>query len=145
MNGPFENHERVVRTSPRLRPCTDCDPKVRQKCDVLQTMRDVCESVVAHSPDHGGTESRDETEQSHSACVQRQTTGRDRTPLLSTRTSERRDTVPLKAAEGRGPGGLSPFEPRTRTTAREPDYGPWTRAETEFGIGRTSNRVFQKS
>ena len=76
-------------------------------------MRDVCESEVAHSPDHGGTESRDETEQSHSACVHTEATGRDRTPLLSTRTWERRDTVPLKvqgAAEGRGPGGLSPVE-----------------------------------
>ena len=46
MNGPFQNHERDVRTSPRLRPSTDCDPEGRQKCDVLQTMRDVCESEV---------------------------------------------------------------------------------------------------
>ena len=80
----------------RLRPSTDCDPQGRQKCDVLQTMRDVWESVVAHSPDHGGKEPRDEAEQSHSACVRREATGRDQTPLLSTRTWERRDTVPLK-------------------------------------------------
>ena len=33
---------------------------------------------------------------SHSACVHREATGRDRTLLLSTRTWERRDTVPLK-------------------------------------------------
>ena len=59
-------------------------------------MRDVWESVVAHSPDHGGTELRDEAEQSHSACVHMEASGRDRTPLLSTRTSERRDTVPVK-------------------------------------------------
>ena len=37
-------------------------------------------------PDHGGTGSRDEAEQSHSACVHREATGRDRTLLLSTRT-----------------------------------------------------------
>ena len=50
MHGPFQNHERDVRTSPRLRPSTDCDPEGRQKCDVLQTMRDVWELVVAHFP-----------------------------------------------------------------------------------------------
>ena len=75
----------------RLRSSTECYPEGRQKCDVLQSMRDVWESVAAHSPDHGGTESRDEAEQSHSACVHREATGRDRTLLLSTRTWERRD------------------------------------------------------
>ena len=50
--------------------------------------------MVAHSPALGGKESRDEAEQWHSACVHREATGRDRTPLLSTRTWERRDTVP---------------------------------------------------
>ena len=79
MHGAFQNHGRDVRTSSRLRPSTDCDPEGRQKCDLLRTMRDVWESVVAHSPDHGGTESRDEAEQSHSACVHREATCRDRT------------------------------------------------------------------
>ena len=36
-------------------------------------------------PVHGGTGSRDDAEQSHSACVHREATGRDRTPLSSTR------------------------------------------------------------
>ena len=72
----------------RLRSSTDCDPEGRQRCDVLRPMRDVWESVAAHSPDHGGTRSRDDSEQSHSACVHREATGRDRTPLLSTRTRE---------------------------------------------------------
>ena len=76
-----------------LRSSTDCDPEGRQRCDVLRTMRAVWESVAAHSPDHGSTGSRDEAEQSHSACVCREATGRNRTPLLSTRTWERRDTV----------------------------------------------------
>ena len=49
-------------------------------------MRDVRESVAAHSPDNGSTGSRDEAEQSHSACVCREATGRNRTPLLSART-----------------------------------------------------------
>ena len=80
MYGAFQNHERDVRTSSRLRPSTDSDPEGRQKCDVLRTMRNMWESVVAHSPDHGGTESRDEAEQSHSACVHREANGRDRTP-----------------------------------------------------------------
>ena len=66
----------------RLRSSTDCDPEGRQCCDVLRTMRDVWESVVAHSPDHGGTEPRDEAEQSHSARVHREATGRDRTHLF---------------------------------------------------------------
>ena len=66
----------------RLRPSTDCDPEGRQRCDALRTMRDVWESVAAHSPDHGGTGSRDEAEQSHNACVHREATGRDRTPLF---------------------------------------------------------------
>ena len=74
----------------------DCDhpPTAIQKgekCDVLRTRRDVWESVVAHSSDHGGTESRDEAEQSNSAYVHREATGRDRTPLLSTRTREHDD------------------------------------------------------
>ena len=34
----------------RLRSSTDCDPEGRQRCDVLRTMRDVWESVAAHSP-----------------------------------------------------------------------------------------------
>ena len=59
----------------RLRSSTDSDPEGRQRCDVLRTMRDVRESVAAHSPDHGSTGSRDEAEQSHSACVH---TGSDR-------------------------------------------------------------------
>ena len=49
------------------------------------------ESVPAHSPDHGCTGSRDEAEQSHSARVHREATGRDRTLLLSTRTREHDD------------------------------------------------------
>ena len=47
--------------------------------------------MAAHSPNHGGTGSRDEGEQSHSACVHREATGRDRTPLLSIRTREHDD------------------------------------------------------
>ena len=82
MHGAFLDHERDVRTSSRLRPSTDCDPEGRQTYDVLRTMRAVRESVVAHSPDHGKTESRDEAEQSHSACVHREATGRDRTHLF---------------------------------------------------------------
>ena len=54
-------------------------------------MRDVRESVAAHSPDHGSTGSRDEAEQSHSVCVYREATGRNRTPLLSARTREHDD------------------------------------------------------
>ena len=49
------------------------------------------ESVAAHSPDHGNTGSRDEAEQSNSACVHREATGRDRTLLLSARTREHDD------------------------------------------------------
>ena len=81
----------VEEDSERLRSSTGCDPEERQRCDVLRTMRDVWESVAAHSSDHGGTGSRDEAEQSHSACVHRDATGRDRTPLLSTRTREHDD------------------------------------------------------
>ena len=55
-------------------------------------MRDVRESVAAHSDDHGSTGSRDEAEQSYSAHVHREATGRDRTSLLSTRTREHDDT-----------------------------------------------------
>ena len=62
----------------------DHPPEKRQRCDVLRTMRDVWESVAAHSPEQGSTRSRDEAEQSHA-------TGRDRTPLLSTRTREHDD------------------------------------------------------
>ena len=75
----------------------DCDhpPTAIQKggnaAMYLRTMRDVWESVAAHSPDHGGTGSRDEAEQSHSACVHRAATGRDLTPLLSTRPLEHDD------------------------------------------------------
>ena len=75
----------------RLRPSTEWYSKRRQRCDVLRTTRDVRESVAAHSPDHGGTGSRDEAEQSHSAQVHREATGRDRTPLLSARTREHDD------------------------------------------------------
>ena len=75
----------------RLRPSTECYSERRQLCDVLRTMRDVRESVAAHSPDHGSTGSRDEAEQSHSAHVHREATGRDRTSLLSTRTREHDD------------------------------------------------------
>ena len=66
----------------RLRSSTDCDPEGRQSGDVLRTMRDVRESLAAHSPDHDSTGPRDEAEQSHSACVYREATGRNRTPFL---------------------------------------------------------------
>ena len=65
--------------------------KAPNDCDAPRTMRDVWETVAAHSPDHGSTGSRDEAEQSHSARVHREATGRDRTPLLSTRTREHDD------------------------------------------------------
>ena len=87
----FKTMSGMVRTSSQLRPSTDCDPEGRQKCDVLRTMRDVWESMAAHSPDHGSTASRDEAEQSHSACVHREATGRNRTPLLSAQTREHDD------------------------------------------------------
>ena len=71
----------------RLRPSTECCSERRQRCDVLRTMRDVRESVAALSPDHGSTGSRDEAEQSHSAHVHRDATGRDRTtPFVHTDT-----------------------------------------------------------
>ena len=54
-------------------------------------MRELRESVAAHSPDHGGTGFEDDTKQSHSALVHQETTGRDRTTLLSTRTREHDD------------------------------------------------------
>ena len=75
----------------RLRSSTDCDPEGRQHCGVKRTMRDLWESVAAHSPDQGGTGSRDDAEQSHSAWVHKETTGRDRKTLLSTQTRERDD------------------------------------------------------
>ena len=69
----------------RLRSSTGCDQEGRERCNVLRTMRDLGESVATRSSDHGGTGSRDDAEQSHSACVHREATGRD---LLSTRTRE---------------------------------------------------------
>ena len=96
---PRGNRRTLWKNSPN-----DCDhpptaiQKGRQRCDVLRTMRDVWESVAAHSPDHGSTGSRDEAEQSHSACVYREATGRDRTPLLSARTREH-DNAGHAAAE----------------------------------------------
>ena len=72
----------------RLRSSTDCDPEGRQRCDVLRTMR---KSGIGGSAFPGGTGSRDDADQSHSACVHREATGRDRTPLLSPRTREHDD------------------------------------------------------
>ena len=80
------------RVTPWKNAPNDCDhpPNAIQKggSDVLRTMRDVWEAVAAHSPDHGSTGSRDEAEQSHSARVHREATGRDRTLFLSSRTRE---------------------------------------------------------
>ena len=168
----------------RLRSSTDCDPEGRQRCDVLRPMRDVWESVAAHSPDHGSTGSRDEAEQSHSACVHREATGRDRTdghgsmmmqatPQQSLYTEcstcsttsglsldgcdvrladqgglrgcrrehgshwGRRDTVPRKVQ-----GQLKGVD---QEACLQLIYDPWTRAEAESGIGRTSDGVFQHS
>ena len=75
----------------RLRPSTERYSEKMHRRDVLRTMRDVRESVAAHSPDHGGTGSRDEAGQSHIACVHTEATGRNRTPFLSTRTREHDD------------------------------------------------------
>ena len=47
--------------------------------DVLRTMRDLRELVAVHSPDHGGAGFEDDAKQSHSALVNKETTGRDRT------------------------------------------------------------------
>ena len=46
---------------------------------------------VRQHPDHYSTGSRDEAEQSHSACVHKEATGRDRTPLVFARTREQDD------------------------------------------------------
>ena len=86
---PGELRGRRHRTT--ARPSTERFSERRQRCDVLRTMRDVRESVAAHSPDHGSTGPRDEAEQSHSACVYSEATGRNRTLLLSARTREHDD------------------------------------------------------
>ena len=52
-------------------------------------MRDVRESVAAHSPDQVARDPETKAEQSHSACVYREAT--NRTPLLSTWTREHDD------------------------------------------------------
>ena len=88
---PTETGNPVEEGAERLRPSTEYFSERRQRCDVLRTMRDVWESAVTQSPDHGATESRDEAEQSHSACVHREATARDRTPLLSAWTREHDD------------------------------------------------------
>ena len=111
----------------RLRSSTDCDPERRQRCDVLRTMRDVWESVAAHSPDHGGTGSRDDAEQSHSACVHREATGRDRTPLLATRTREHDDAG---HADSRASTG-------TARRAVQPQDSAWTGAMFDLWTGES--------
>ena len=58
----------------RLRSSPDRDPEGRQRRDVVRTTRDVLESVAAEG-------SRGDSEQSHNACVCREATCRDRTPL----------------------------------------------------------------
>ena len=76
----------------RLRSSTECYSERRQRCDVVRTMRDVRESVAAHSPDHGSTGSRDEAEQSHSAGVHREATGsRSNAPFCPHGTREHDD------------------------------------------------------
>ena len=67
-----------VEGTERLRPSTERYSEKRQRCDVLRTMRDERELVAAHSPDQGGSGPRDEAEQSHSACVCREATGKNR-------------------------------------------------------------------
>ena len=62
----------------RLRSSPDRDPEERQRRDVVRTMRDVLESVAADSLGYCGTGSRGDSEQSHSACVCREATCRDR-------------------------------------------------------------------
>ena len=54
-------------------------------------MRDLWETVAVHSSDHGGAGFEDDAKQSHSVLVNRETTSRDRTPFLSTRTWEHDD------------------------------------------------------
>ena len=82
---------RVEEGTERLRSPTECDPEGRQRGDVLRTMRALRESVATHSFDHDGKRLEDDAKQSHSALVHRETTGRDRTPILSTRTREHDD------------------------------------------------------
>ena len=71
----------------RLRSSTNRDPERRQRRDVLRTMRDAWESVTARSPGHGGTGSRSDSEQSHSACVHREANlSRSNAPCVHTDT-----------------------------------------------------------
>ena len=81
----------------RPRSFIECDPEGRQRGDVLPTMRALRESVATHPPDHGGSGYEDDAQESRSALVNRETTGRDRTPLLSTRTREHYDAGPATA------------------------------------------------
>ena len=69
----------------RLRSPTECGPEARQRDDVLRAM------VAALSSDHGGAGPGDHAKQPHSALVNKETTGRDRTPLLSTPAREHDD------------------------------------------------------
>ena len=65
--------------------------------------------------------------------------------MVPTGDDETRASERAGATEGCGSGGVPPIDLSNMTTAREPDYDPWTRDETESGIGRTSDRVFQHS
>ena len=97
----------------RLRSSIERNPEERQRGVVLRAMRALREPVAAHSTDHGGSGSEDDTRQSHSALVNRETTGRDRTLLLSTRTREHDDAgnttaeSPLECSTCRTTSGLS--------------------------------------
>ena len=75
----------------RLRSYPERDPEGRQRCNVPRTTRNVREPVAADPPGYCGTRSRGDSEQSHRACVCRETTCRDRTPLLSSWTREHDD------------------------------------------------------
>ena len=71
----------------RLRSSTKCNPEGRQPGDVQRTMRALREQVAAHCLVHGGAGFEDDAKQSHCALVHRETTGRDRTSLASTRAT----------------------------------------------------------
>ena len=130
----------------RMRSSTECNPKGRQRGDVIRTMRGLRESVAAHPPDHGGTGLEDDSKQPHSSLVHWETTGRDRTPFVSTWTREHDDGGHASAESPLGMLNMHYNKQGTDAT-----FAWWTRRDsrmttsTWFSLGKTRPRVSESA
>ena len=135
------------RRTPWKKAPNDCDhpPNVIQKGGNAVMYYERCEMCGNRWQRIPLTMIADEAEQSHSACVYREATGRNRTPLLSTRTGEHDDAAEPLLGMLDVQYHLRTQPGRVRCSTCRPGGASRVPTRTWFPLGTTKHRASERA